>query len=92
MAFNRDTLNPISNAVTGTGTPALYSYGSVDPVATVTADGYFNSLSSELNPGDIIICSLGALDAREVSTVVVREVTQPTTTATGSVTVAASAG
>ena len=52
MAFVRSKLERVAG-----GIQKLYIYnGQADTIATVSGAGYFNSVTSELDAGDVIIC------------------------------------
>lgn len=53
MAFSKDGLNVIGAAKKGNA-PSMYTYTSVDAIADVNTEGYFDDLSDTLAVGDII--------------------------------------
>lgn len=54
MAFSNLTFKPLSAQQAQTGSPSLYSYTTTDALADVNTAGYFNDLSTELSPNDLI--------------------------------------
>jgi len=63
MTFNIDNFGPIGNSskpISGVGTssikgyPSKWGYATADAINTVTAAGYFNTVSAHLNVGDDI--------------------------------------
>ncbi len=60
------------------GTCTLWIYKTVDTVATVIADGYFNDISDQMNQGDIILisdtnastCDMGFVDSADKAAIV----------------------
>ena len=57
-----NTSKPLSGVGTSSikGAPSLWSYATADAVNTVSASGYFNSISSRLAKGDLIYAVCGA--------------------------------
>tara|TARA_R110000737_G_scaffold59028_1_gene85483 strand:+ start:400 stop:675 length:276 start_codon:yes stop_codon:yes gene_type:complete len=55
MAFSRDGWNPIGGASKKGSAPAIWSYTSVDAIATVNSAGYFNLVSDEVGIRDVIL-------------------------------------
>jgi len=53
MAFSSAGWNVIGAAKKGNA-PSMYTYTSVDAIATVNTEGYFNDLSDTLAVGDVI--------------------------------------
>lgn len=53
MAYSATGFSTISASKAGNA-PAVYSYKTADTQATVNSSGYFNSLATLLNVGDII--------------------------------------
>lgn len=69
MAFALANFAPAGNQskpLTGVGTstltgaPSLWTYATADAVNTVSASGYFNTVSGYLNVGDVILAACGA--------------------------------
>lgn len=55
MAFSITTFAPIGGQSSRGKAPQVYSYITADPINTVTAAGYFNSVSDKLAVGDFIL-------------------------------------
>jgi hypothetical protein len=55
MAYSATGLAVISASKRGNA-PGIYAYKTTDSIATVNTEGYFNSLSSMLEVGDLIYC------------------------------------
>jgi hypothetical protein len=55
MAFSRDGWNPIGGQSKKGSAPQLWSYTSVDAIATVNTAGYFNLVSDEVQVRDVIL-------------------------------------
>jgi len=54
MAFARSGWNPIGGQSKKGSAPAMWSFGTTDPIATVNTTGYFNNVSDEVSVRDII--------------------------------------
>lgn len=54
MAFNKLNFSPLGANARRGAVPAHYAYLTADSLATVMASGYFNTISSKLNVGDVI--------------------------------------
>jgi hypothetical protein len=55
MAYSATGLAVIAASRRGNA-PGIYAYKTTDSIATVNTEGYFNSLSSMLEVGDLIYC------------------------------------
>lgn len=55
MAFSNTGFATISASKRGNA-PGIYAYKTTDSIATVNTEGYFNTLSSILEVGDLIYC------------------------------------
>jgi len=55
MAFSSTGFATIAASKRGNA-PGVYSYKTTDSIATVNTEGYFNSLASILEVGDLIYC------------------------------------
>lgn len=55
MAYSSTGFSTVSASKAGNA-PAIYAYKTTDTIATVNTEGYFNSLSTILNVGDLIYC------------------------------------
>ena len=55
MAFSSTGFATISASKRGNA-PGVYAYKTTDSIATVNTEGYFNSLASMLEVGDLIYC------------------------------------
>ena len=55
MAYNRDGLSPAGAQSKAGDAPQMWTYKSADAKATVAASGYFNSASSVLKVGDLVM-------------------------------------
>jgi hypothetical protein len=55
MAYSATGLSVVSASKRGNA-PGIYAYKTTDSIATVNTEGYFNSLSSMLEVGDLIYC------------------------------------
>ncbi len=56
MAFSSTGFNTVGGQSKAGNAPAIYTYSSTDAQSVIRASGYFNSVSSILNVGDIIFC------------------------------------
>tara|TARA_R110002049_G_scaffold51287_4_gene145177 strand:+ start:1272 stop:1547 length:276 start_codon:yes stop_codon:yes gene_type:complete len=54
MAFSRTGINPIGGQSKKGTAPQMWTYTSVDAIATVNSAGYFNDMTNELSVGDVI--------------------------------------
>ena len=54
MAFSRTGINPIGGQSKKGTAPQMWTYTSVDTIATVNSAGYFNDMSDDLSVGDVI--------------------------------------
>ena len=54
MAFSRTGINPIGGQSKKGTAPQMWTYTSVDAIATVNIAGYFNLMSDDLSVGDVI--------------------------------------
>lgn len=54
MAFSRTGINPIGGQSKKGTAPQMWTYTSVDAIATVNSAGYFNDMSDDLSVGDVI--------------------------------------
>lgn len=54
MAFSRTGINPIGGQSKKGTAPQMWTYTSVDAIATVNSAGYFNLMSDDLSVGDVI--------------------------------------
>ncbi len=54
MAFGRDGWNPIGGQSKKGDAPQIFTYTSVDAIATVNTEGYFNAVSADVSVGDVI--------------------------------------
>lgn len=54
MAFSRTGINPIGGQSKKGTAPQMWTYTSVDAIATVNSAGYFNNMSDDLSVGDVI--------------------------------------
>ena len=54
MAYSATGLNPIGGQSKAGSAPQLWSYTSVDAIATVNTAGYFNDASELLKVGDLM--------------------------------------
>ncbi len=62
MAFDQTNFDPTGSG--SKGAPKIATYQSSDGVAAIEADGYFDSMSTILNTGDVIyVDSTGAATA-----------------------------
>lgn len=55
MAFSSTGFATIAASKRGNA-PGIYAYKTTDSIATVNTEGYFNSLASILEVGDLIYC------------------------------------
>ena len=55
MAYNIDGLSPAGAQSKAGDAPQMWTYKSADAKATVAASGYFNSASSVLKVGDLVM-------------------------------------
>jgi hypothetical protein len=55
MAFSSTGFSTVAASKAGNA-PAIYAYKTTDAIADVNTAGYFNSLSTMLNVGDLIYC------------------------------------
>ena len=55
MAYNIDGLSPAGEQSKAGDAPQMWTYKSADAKATVAASGYFNSVSSVLKVGDLVM-------------------------------------
>jgi|TARA_R110000744_G_scaffold114121_2_gene213470 hypothetical protein len=55
MAYNIDGLSPAGAQSKAGDAPQMWTYKSADAKATVAASGYFNSVSSVLKVGDLVM-------------------------------------
>jgi len=55
MAFSSTGFATIAASKRGNA-PGIYAYKTTDTIATVNTEGYFNSLASILEVGDLIYC------------------------------------
>lgn len=55
MAYSSTGFATISASKCGNA-PGIYAYKTTDSIATVNTEGYFNTLSSILEVGDLIYC------------------------------------
>ena len=55
MAYNIDGLSPAGAQSKAGDAPQVWTYKSADAKATVAASGYFNSVSSVLKVGDLVM-------------------------------------
>lgn len=57
-----NTSKPLSGVGSSSikGAPSVWSYATADAINTVSASGYFNSVSSRLAVGDLIYAACGA--------------------------------
>ena len=55
MAFSSTGFATIAASKRGNA-PGIYAYKTTDSIATVNTEGYFNSLASMLEVGDLIYC------------------------------------
>jgi hypothetical protein len=55
MAFSSTGFATIAASKRGNA-PGVYAYKTTDSIATVNTEGYFNSLASMLEVGDLIYC------------------------------------
>ena len=58
MAFSSTGFATIAASKAGNA-PSMHSYSTADAVADVNTAGYFNSIASLLNVGDVIFCQSG---------------------------------
>ena len=63
MAYSADGFTAYSASKRGNA-PSMYGYKTTDTIADVNTAGYFNSLSSVLEVGDVIHCDLHRLHRR----------------------------
>ena len=56
MAFSSTGFNTVGGQSKAGNAPAIYTYSSADAQSVIRVSGYFNSVSSILNVGDIIFC------------------------------------
>ena len=54
MAFSRTGINPIGGQSKKGTAPQMWTYTSVDAIATVNTAGYFNLMSDDLSVGDVL--------------------------------------
>lgn len=54
MAYSVTGLQPIGGQAKAGNAPQMWSYTSVDAIATVNTSGYFNDAADLLNVGDLI--------------------------------------
>lgn len=55
MAFSATGFATVSASKAGNA-PAMHTYATTDAIADVNTSGYFNSIASILNVGDVIFC------------------------------------
>jgi len=55
MAYSSTGFSTVAASKAGNA-PAIYAYKTTDAIADVNTSGYFNSLSTMLNVGDLIYC------------------------------------
>jgi hypothetical protein len=55
MAYSSTGFSTVAASKAGNA-PAIYAYKTTDAIADVNTSGYFNSLSTILNVGDLIYC------------------------------------
>ena len=55
MAYSIDGLSPAGAQAKAGDAPQMWTYSSTDAKATVAASGYFNSASSVLKVGDLVM-------------------------------------
>ena len=55
MAYNTDGLSPAGAQAKAGDAPQMWTYKSADAKATVAASGYFNTVSSVLKVGDLVM-------------------------------------
>jgi hypothetical protein len=56
MAFSSVGFSAVGGQSKAGNAPAIYTYSSADAQTVIRVSGYFNSVSSILNVGDIIFC------------------------------------
>lgn len=56
MAFSSVGFNTVGGQSKAGNAPAIYTYSSTDAQSVIRASGYFNSIASILNVGDLIFC------------------------------------
>lgn len=56
MAFSSVGFNAVGGQSKAGNAPAIYTYSSTDAQTVIRVSGYFNSVSSILNVGDLIFC------------------------------------
>jgi len=57
MAFLRAGWNPIGGQSKKGSAPQMFSYATADTIATVNTAAYFNTVSDEVEVGDLIFCN-----------------------------------